>query len=102
VDAKKKQEARELADFLATYHVLPGGGLTYEQFVGLYLNIHRVRFQRAAEVAYGYSAASSPRDLGPEWGDALGRDESEGDRIVDEANAARAVARAKAKIGWRD
>lgn len=68
--------------------------MSYEDYVGLQLNKHRVRRQRAAGVLAAL-AANSDQDLDPGWGDALADDPLEAEEITAAANAARARSRAR-------
>lgn len=71
--------------------------MTYEDFVGLRGNRHRVLLTRAAASLRATLAAHDNRPLDEAWGDALADDESEAMAVISEANRARAVARARAR-----
>jgi hypothetical protein len=67
---KKKDDYRELADFIAAYHVLPFD-LSYDDFVGLWFNKDRVRLQNSIDVARGIGITKTNDDLSVDWFDAI-------------------------------
>lgn len=94
---KKKVDFRERADVAAAY------GLSriddYETLCGLWANMPRIRWQRAAEVMLGVSYALSGKRLPVELFDALARFESEIGPMEFEVNAERATQQTMAKTG---
>lgn len=59
---------------------LPVGGMSYDDYLGLYLNVPRVRARKQADVAAGTSLASvaDPRDVPDlEWFESLTDDPTE-------------------------
>ncbi len=68
--------------------------MTYEDYVGLVLNRHRVQMQRAVAVLAALNAANDA-PLGYSWADAIAEDGSEAEEILDEANRQRAESRAR-------
>lgn len=96
---KKKIDYREFADVAASY------GLStiddYGVFCGLWINLPRIRFQRAAEFMIGYGAATSTKALDPMFFDGLARFEGEADALAFEVNAARSTQAALSKMGMR-
>lgn len=72
--------------------------MTYEDYVGLLFNKHRVRLQQAAAVLSGMAACGN-QALDEAWGDALADDPAEAAEIVYEANRERSIARSRAKAG---
>ncbi len=73
--------------------------MTFELYVGLMLNIDRVRIQRAAAVAQGNRMAEDTGPLPYEWAEAVSIDEAEAQEILYRVNRARAEARVAAKWG---
>lgn len=94
---KKKIEYRHLADVAAAYGLKKING--HEAFCGLWINVSRIRFQRAAEFMIGYSAATSNKDLPAELFDGLARFEHEAESMAFEVNAQRATRAALNKLG---
>jgi hypothetical protein len=103
VDGSKKSAGRQLADLLAAYGagLLQGRPLLdYGDWVGLWLNLPRIRRQRAASVVEGTAAAYSPSPLDVGWADALAGTEEEVEYLHYWINAERATARTRAKLGF--
>jgi len=103
VDAGKKRQGRQLSDMLAAYGsgILAGRPpLTYEDWVGLWLNLDRVQRRQAVAVAEGTVAASSPRDLEFSWADAVALLEESAEDLHYRINAERSTARVRAKLGF--
>ncbi len=66
--------------------------LTPEEEFGLWLNLPRLRLERAAQTAAGIIAGMGNSQLGREWFDAVALDESEIDPLAWKVNADRASA----------
>lgn len=96
---KKKTDYREFADVAASY------GLSriddYGVFCGLWINLPRIRFQRAAEFMLGYGAATTTKSLDPMFFDGLARFEEDADVLAFEVNAARSTQATLNKMGMR-
>lgn len=80
-----------MADVSAAYG-LPHG-LEYGDFVGLWLNLPRVHFQRAGMTLAGVAAAGHNEPLDPIYFDALARFPEEAQEIGYEINMARWTAK---------
>lgn len=68
--------------------------------VGLWLNLPRIRRQRAAATTEGVAAALAPVSLDVGWADALAGHEQEVEYLHYWLNAERATARARARLGF--
>jgi hypothetical protein len=99
VDGLKKKRARYAADAVAVYGFPPGRRVSYSLWVGLYLNVRRVRLQRAWQAAQGHTIARSGGPLAFAWFDATSLDESEATPRAFEVNAARFEAQALRRKG---
>ncbi len=77
------------------------GNLPYEVFVGLYLNIKRARNQQAYIIALGDSLARSADPISDDIFDAMEETEEEAAELRFGTNAARLLAKARAKKGWK-
>lgn len=75
------------------------GELPYEQFVGLWLNIPRVRYQSASMVLVGGVAASNNEPLDSIWADGLAMFKSQIEGVMYDINEQRAIAKAFSKVG---
>lgn len=90
-----------MSDLLAAY----GSGLLgrrevgYADWVGLWLNLDRVRKQGAIAIAEGLVAGQSLEGLDISWADALARVDELVEHLHYEINAARSTARVRAKLG---
>lgn len=73
--------------------------MTYETFIGLWLNVPRIRYERAAMILAGTQAAGNNEQLDAIYGDALARFPSEIGDVMYEINAARAVAKSMTRRG---
>ena len=83
--------------------VMPAGrSLDYAGWVGLHLNLPRVRLQHATALAQAMGAAGSNEPLSRDWADAVAPDPALVDEVLYQANAARQDARVKSKLGWND
>lgn len=74
--------------------------LTYADWVALWLNLQRVRRQRALAVTEGTAVANSSGSLDEGWADALAGIEEEAEYLHYWLNAERATARARARLGF--
>lgn len=74
--------------------------LPYEDKVGLWTHIERIRLQRADAVLQGLCLANA-RDIGADYCDAVALTEAEAADMHYEINMARAEAMARAKHGMR-
>lgn len=90
-----RRRGRIWADFCGAYGFWPGRRFTYSRFVALYLNISRIRLQRAWSITLGESAARSTRRLSYSWFDAIALDEEEAEEMSFEVNARRMEARSE-------
>lgn len=102
VPRNKKSQCRQLADMLAAYGsgILPAhADLTYADWVGLWLNLERVRKRQAIAVAEGTVAGSSANGLDSSWADALALVDEVVEMLHHDINAARATARVRSKLG---
>jgi hypothetical protein len=82
--------------------VLQGEPLDYAGWVGLYLNLGRIRLRQAQALTQALGAAQGNVDPTWEWADALATSPELVDEILYQMASARSEARAKAKIGWVD
>jgi hypothetical protein len=99
VAGKKKHEHRGLADRLHFFPGLAAGHqLSYDEEVGLELNIPRLRLGLAVAVLWALEA-SGDAPLPREWADAMCDDPEQAGRLHLKINTARAVARAVRKRG---
>ncbi len=78
------------------------GPLDYSTVVGLWLNLERVRLQRASEVMRGISFAFGRGKLPGELFEAISLTPEEAAEAAFAANAEREKAAAKAKHGFED
>lgn len=78
--------------------ILPPGSLSYSDWVGLWLNLDRVRKRQAISVAEGTVAGSSAAGLDISWADALATVDEMVSVLHHDINAARATARIQAKL----
>lgn len=79
--------------------ILPPDSLSYSTWVGLWLNLDRVRKRQAIAVAEGTVAGSSANGLDSSWADALALVDEVVEMLHHDINAARATARARSKMG---
>jgi hypothetical protein len=86
-----------MADFLSAFGFPANFKLDYRTFVQLYLNLERIRLQRAVSVGFGMQIANSDSPLDEVWGDAIALDPSEASEIVYRANVERSQARSRRK-----
>jgi hypothetical protein len=103
VARRKKSAGRQLADLLAAYGgvILQGRPpLSFEQVMGLWLNLPRVRRQKAAAHAEGSVAAGGLQSLDEGWADALAGTPEETEFLHYLLNAERATARVRQKLGF--
>lgn len=77
-----------------------GDPASYEHFVGLVLNLPRVRAQQAVAAFEGAAYARGDAPLPFAFFDALADSEEQAEEMQFEANAARAMSRARQKAGW--
>ena len=95
MDGKKRESRRELADYFECGGPLrPGCDLTYEDYVGVLLNKHRILTQRSVSFLAAINAATDA-PLDESWADAVADDRSEIEEILSEANRQRAANRAR-------
>lgn len=73
--------------------------LTYEEFFGLWCNRDRMLYLKAAIVLMGTEAAGDNEPLPSAYADALAKFDSEAPHIHDDVNAARALAKARERVG---
>lgn len=86
-----------MADFISVYGFPAGFTLDYRTFFQLFLNLERVRMQKAIAVAFGNYLANSDSPLDESWGDAVALDKSEAAEITYQANIQRANSRMRRK-----
>lgn len=72
----------------------------YGTLIGFWLNVPRIRFQRAAMTLAGVAAASHNEPLEWIWGDALAMFAEEADEVLFEINAQRAIAKVSHRRGF--
>lgn len=96
MDRKKKETCRELSNVLSTFHI-SRPPLSYEEYVGLVLNLDRVWLIQSINAARGAALANGSDDLDRAWADALAVDPAEVDEILFQANKARMEARIAAR-----
>ena len=88
---------------LATYGsavIRPGTEMSYAEYVGLQLNIPRIRMVKAIAHVQAINATRSNDPLGRDWADALAPSEELVDEDLYQANGARKEESARAKLNW--
>lgn len=95
VHAKKKSATRFDSDLAGTYGV-GALSLPYDQQIGLWLNLERIRLQWSCTTAWGIGMAFGKGSLGRDVYDAIAKVEEEVDTLMAETNAER---RAQARWG---
>ncbi len=78
---------------------LRGRTLSYAEWYGLWLNLDRVHDRQAAILCAGVAAGMGDNRLPENWFDALARFEPQAGPAAYAANAARMLARVRAKRG---
>jgi hypothetical protein len=78
---------------------LPRSPLSFEDFVGMYLNRDAVHFHRAEPVMRGILAASTDDDLDEAWFDGISDCEGESIRSEWQTNSERRSTRALSQVG---
>jgi hypothetical protein len=85
---------------LAAYPGLHHECADYDEWVGLWLNIERIRLQRAADTWRGHAAALSTGKIPKAWFDALAAYPEQADELEYVTNMERLTAAARARRGW--
>lgn len=73
--------------------------MTYEDYVGLQLQIPRVRLKNSVDHAFGILATKTSFDMGNEWADAVAIDSSEIQEIMEIRAVNNLRAQMKASMG---
>ena len=92
---RKKSSCRELADFVADTGVIPGN-LDYETYVGLQLNLTRIRLRKVYNIALATSIANSTKSVPIELAESVSDTSEQAEKLMFDINSARE----RASVGW--
>lgn len=96
MDESKKNECRELSDFAVVYGM--PAKISYEQYVGMWLNKNRAFLQRSYMITLGMSEFYNDNDMDPDWIEAISENKYDEAELGFAINAGRWSARQKRDI----